>query len=315
MKEGKHILNIIFMGTPDIAVISLKALLKNKYDIISVYTAPDKPRGRGYKIEESPVKKLAKEYNLEIHQPSTLKKLEEIELIEHFNPDLIVVLAYGKILPKSILSIPKYGAINIHGSLLPKYRGAGPIQWSIINGEKYAGVTSMFMDEGLDTGDIILQDKMLIDPNETSGELMERIAPLAAKVLLKTIKLIEAQTVIRIPQDGTKATFAPVLDKSLSAIRFNKSALEIHNLIRGLNPWPGARISYQGRFLKIYKTKIITQNNIFGTPGTLIDNKKFILACEEGSIELLEIQLPGKRKISGKDFLLGYNVKIGEIFL
>lgn len=304
------------MGTSDFAAVNLKKILDSscrEYQVLSVFTQPDKPKGRGYKLEASPVKKLALENNLDIQQPETLRDDKVVEFIKNLNPDLIVVIAYGKILTREILDIPSLGCINMHGSLLPKYRGAAPVQWSVINGDEYAGVTSMYIDEGLDTGDIIIQDKILIDPNETSGELMERLASVSAKTLIKTLEIIKNNTVTRKAQDESQVSFAPTLDKSLSNIDFNKPARELHNIIRGLNPWPVAKINYNNKNIKIYRSKIIDENNLLGKPGEIIDDKRFIVACARGSIEFLEIQAEGKKRLISKDFLVGNKIKIGDI--
>lgn len=301
------------MGTPDFAAVSLKELLKCGYNIKAVFTPKDKPKGRGYKLEAPPVKQLALQYELPVFQPQNLKCSESVELIKSFDPDVIVVIAYGVILPKEILDIPKYGCINVHASLLPKYRGAGPIQWSIINGEKYAGVTTMFMDEGIDTGDIILKNELLIEPNETAGELMSRLAVLGSKTLLETLGMLSNNTVVRVPQNNSQATLAPILKKSLAFINFNKPALEVHNLIRGINPWPVAKVNLNGKMLKVYKSKVIEKDFIKGIPGTIIDNEEFVVACLKGSIALLEVQLEGGKKMLAKDFLRGHKVKVGEI--
>lgn len=301
------------MGTPDFAAVSLKKLFDSGYNIKAVFTPKDKPKGRGYKLEASPVKQLALKYNLPVFQPQNLKSAETIELIKGFNPDVIIVIAYGVILPKEILDIPKYGCINVHASLLPKYRGAGPVQWSIINGEEYTGVTTMFMDEGIDTGDIILKDELFIELNETAGELMGRLAILGSKVLLKTLDMLNDNTIVRTPQNNSQATLAPILEKSLSFIDFNKPALEVHNLIRGINPWPVAKVNLHGKMLKIYKSKIVERELVKGIPGTIIDSKEFIVACLKGSIALVEVQVEGGKKMLAKDFLRGHKINVGEI--
>lgn len=302
------------MGTSDFAAVNLRKILDSDfYQIVSVFTQPDKPKGRGYKLEASPVKQLALKYNLDVMQPSTLKDDDVVKIIKSLEPDIIIVIAYGKILTRQILDIPKYGCINIHGSLLPKYRGAAPIQWSVINGEKYAGVTSMFMDEGLDTGDIIAQDKILIDPDETSGELMERLSIVSARTLMKTLEMIKDKTVTRKPQDESQVSLAPMLEKSLSFISFDKPARDLHNIIRGLNPWPVAKVNYNKKNIKIYKSKVIDESGFVGAPGEIVNEDRFIVACSEGSIEFLEIQLEGKKRMMSKDFLKGNKIKRGDI--
>ena len=303
------------MGTPDFAAKSLKFLIDSKYDICAVFTQPDKPKGRGYKLTPSEVKKLALENDIEVFQPAKLKTGEAFDIIKELNPDIIVVVAYGKILPKEIIEFPKYGCINVHGSLLPKYRGAAPIQWSVINGERKTGVTTMYMDEGLDTGDIILKEETDILENETSGELYERLSVLGAKLLIKTIEEIESGSTKREKQDNNNFSYAPMLNKDMALIDWNKSANEIHNLIRGLNPWPIAFSYINGKRFKIYKSYI---SNLVGKiPGEVISEKPFVIACGENTaIELLEVQYEGKKRMSSGDFLRGYkiekNMKLGE---
>ncbi len=303
------------MGTPDFAAKSLKSLIDSKYDVCAVFTQPDKPKGRGYKLTPSEVKKLALENNIEVFQPAKLKTGEAFDIIKELNPDIIVVVAYGKILPKEIIEFPKYGCINVHGSLLPKYRGAAPIQWSVINGERKTGVTTMYMDEGLDTGDMILKEETDILENETSGELYERLSVLGAKLLIKTIEEIESGSTKREKQDNNNFSYAPMLNKDMALIDWNKSADEIHNLIRGLNPWPIAFSYINGKRVKIYKSCI---SNLVGkVPGEVISEKPFVISCGENTaIELLEVQYEGKKRMSSGDFLRGYkiekNMKLGE---
>ena len=303
------------MGTPDFAAKSLKSLIDSKYDVCAVFTQPDKPKGRGYKLTPSEVKKLALENNIEVFQPAKLKTGEAFDIIKELNPDIIVVVAYGKILPKEIIEFPKYGCINVHGSLLPKYIGAAPIQWSVINGERKTGVTTMYMDEGLDTGDMILKEETDILENETSGELYERLSVLGAKLLIKTIEEIENGSTKREKQDNNNFSYAPMLNKDMALIDWNKSADEIHNLIRGLNPWPIAFSYINGKRFKIYKSCI---SNLVGKiPGEVISEKPFVIACGENTaIELLEVQYEGKKRMSSEDFLRGYkiekNMKLGE---
>lgn len=313
--KGEDCLKIVFMGTPKFAAVGLEKLINNHYNIVAVFTKADKPKGRGYKVEYSEVKQLALNYGLIIHQPVSLKKPEVIQAIKDIDPDLIVVIAYGRILPKEILEIPRLGCINIHGSLLPKYRGAAPVQWSVINGEKYAGVTSMFMDEGLDTGNMILQEKLLINQDETSGELLERLSYVSAETLIKTLKLFESGNVKRIIQNDEESTIAPILQKELSYITFNKPALEVHNMIRGINPWPIAKVNFKGKILKVYRTKVYSVDDHNKKPGEILDNQKFIVSCSSGSLEFLEVQVEGGKKMSGRDFLLGHKINVGDFIL
>ena len=247
-------MNILFMGTPDFARESLKELVKAKYNIVGVVTNPDKPKGRGMKLIPSPVKEFAQENKLEIYQPIKIKNNPDfINQIKSLKPDLICVVAYGKILPKELLEIPKYGCVNVHGSLLPKYRGAAPIQWAVINGDKETGITTMYMDEGMDTGDMILKEKVSIGENETTGELWHRLSIIGGKLLVKTVKQIEKGEVKRIKQSNDY-TLAPMIDKEMAKIDWeNKTATEIKNLVRGLNPIMGAYSLINGKKIKFWK--------------------------------------------------------------
>ncbi len=303
------------MGTPDFAAESLRALLKNDYNISAVFCQPDKKQGRGMKIAECDVKKIALQNNLKVYQPVTLRDNIQVDIIKTLNPDIIVVVAYGKILPESILSIPKYGCINVHGSLLPKYRGAAPIQWSVINGEKETGITTMFMDKGLDTGDIILQEKISIGENETSEELFDRMMVLGGEVLINTLKLFENGEVIRKKQSEDKATYASLLSKEMGHIDFNKSAKEVHNLIRGLYSWPCAYSLLNGKRFKILSSKIIA--NIDGKPGEVIFSDKkngFVVSCGDNcGISIEKLQFDGKKAMDIKDFFVGNTISKGTI--
>lgn len=304
-------MRIIFMGTPEFAAESFAALLSGGYDIPCVFTQPDKPKGRKQILTQSEVKQLALKRGIDVFQPSTLKAQEIVDLIAGFEPDLIVVAAYGKILPKSVLDIPKMGCINVHGSVLPKYRGAAPIQWSVINGEKETGITTMLMDEGLDTGDILLTETTAIYENETSGELYGRLAKIGADLLVKTIQGLSCGKII--PQkQGNDFSYAPPLDKSLAEIDFNNEAIKIHNLIRGLNPWPIAYTKVKGKLLKIYTSKVSQYSG--GRPGEVMSEIPFIVACGEGtSIEVTNVQIEGKKAMEAPDFMHGSAIKIGDI--
>ena len=296
------------MGTPDFAVPCLEKLYENDYNICAVFTNPDKPKGRSQELSQSPVKEKALELGLKVIQPSTLKSENIIKIVLDLAPDMIVVVAYCKILPKQILNIPRYGCINVHGSLLPKYRGAAPIQWSVINGDEMTGVTTMYMNEGLDTGDIILQSLVRIDPNETSGELFDRLCEVGAELLIDTIGRIERRSAPRIRQDDELSSYAPMLDKSMSKIDFNKSSLTIHNLVRGLNPWPGAIATFGGKVLKVHKTQIVTGYK--GTPGSIVDEKNAVVMCADNTaLKLLQVQPAGKKRMSGEEFVRGQSKK------
>lgn len=297
-------MKILFMGTPDFAAESLKRLLSIGADICGVFTQPDKPKGRKFTLTPPPVKEVAIEAGLAVYQPATLKNEETAQQIQKLSPDLIVVVAYGKILPKEILDIPPLGCINIHASLLPKYRGAGPIQWSIIKGEKETGVTVMYMSEGLDTGDMILKKSISIGSEETYGELHDRLAQLGADALVEVLPLLEKGKAPRTPQPEQGSSYAPMLDKEIAKIDFRGEAEAIHDLIRGLNPWPVAFALVEGKRLKVYQSRVIAEKS--GTPGQVIDSKRLIVACAHGSIELTEVQLEGKKRVSGEEYLRGY---------
>ena len=305
-------MNILFMGTPDFAKESLESIYNAKYNIIGVVTNPDKPKGRGMKMIASPVKEFALEKNIQVFQPLKIRKNTEfIEKIKELNPDVICVVAYGKILPKEILDIPQYGCINVHGSLLPKYRGAAPIQWSVINGDKETGVTTMYMDIGMDTGDMILKEKVSIGENETTGELWSRLSQIGGELLVKTLKLIEKGNAPRTKQ-GEDYTIAPMLDKEIAQIDWNnKTAEQIKNLIRGLNPIMGAYTFVNGKKLKIWKAQIVNKDTI---QDAQVENGAVMLAdakqglffkAKDGIIEAIEIQAENCKRMNAKDFLRG----------
>lgn len=307
-------MRIIFMGTPDFAVPCLEALIKSRHKVVAVFTQPDKKKGRGYKFAPPPVKELAQRQGIKVFQPETLNSAEVLHVISELEPDLIVVVAYGKILPKAILRLPERGCINVHGSLLPKYRGAAPIQWAVINGEKATGVTTMYMDEGLDTGDILLRGETQIGEDETSGELFDRLSVMGAELLLKTLQGLEKGDIIREKQDDKKASYAPMLNKSLSKINWNNPAAEVHNLVRGLNPWPVAETTLDGKVLKIYKVKPFFGGNKSAHSGEVVSLSPFSVACCKGStVEVLELQLEAKKRMSSADFVRGYKLSVGAI--
>lgn len=304
-------MNIVFMGTPDFAVPSLEALAQSeKYNVKAVYTQPDKPVGRKRILTPPDVKVCAEKYNIDVFQPTTFKDEAVVEELKAFAPDVIVVIAYGKILPKTVLDIPKYGCVNIHGSLLPKLRGAAPIQRAVIDGEEETGVTSMLMDVGLDTGDMLIKESVKILPDETAGELFDRLSKLGTKVLFETLEKIENGTVTREKQDDSLSTYAAMLSKEESVIDWNLSAKSVHNKVRGMNPWPVAVTVFKGKKLKIFKTKVCEKN---GTPGKVISVSPPIVACGEGSVELLEVQLEGKKLMSAADFFRGQRIAAGDV--
>lgn len=302
-------MRIVFMGSPDFAVPTLNALFDAGHEIIGVFTQPDKPKGRGYKLTPPPVKVCATEHGVDVFQPQSLKKGDDAEIsiqkLKELSPDLIVVVAYGKILPREVLDLPKHGCINVHASLLPKYRGAGPIQWSVLDGEKDTGVTTMLMADGIDTGDMLLKASTEIGENETASELHDRLSVLGAKLLVETVSELEKGKLVPIKQDDSLATHAPMLTKEMCAIDFSKSAQAIHNQIRGLSDWPCATAMLDGKRIKIYKSEIFSIKGNNAKPGSVIDEKEFAVACGEGAIKLVELQAEGGRRMSAKDYLRG----------
>ena len=319
-------MKIVFMGTPDFAKDSLEAVYNAGHEILGVVTNIDKPKGRGMKLIPTPVKEYALSKSLKIYQPEKIKKnIEFLQEIKDLNPDVICVVAYGKILPKELLEIPKLGCINVHGSLLPKYRGAAPIQWSVINGDKITGITTMYMDIGMDTGDIILKEETEIGENETTGELWERLSKIGAKLLVKTLKKIEDGNAPRIPQ-GENFTMAPMLNKEMSKIDWeNKDAFEIKNLVRGLNPFMGTYSYIDGKKIKFWKVDVVNElpknaNNMEYSNlknGTVLysDNKEGLyIKANGGIIKVIEIQGENARKMPVQEFLRGYEISVNKKF-
>ena len=318
-------LKIIFMGTPDFAKESLEAIYNKKYDIIAVVTNPDKPKGRGMKMFSSPVKEFALEKNLKIYQPEKIRKnVEFIEELKKMNPDVICVVAYGKILPKEILEIPKLGCINVHGSLLPQYRGAAPIQWAVINGDKETGVTTMYMDEGMDTGDMILKKKIEIGENETTGELWEKLSKIGGELLVETLDQIERGIAPREKQ-GDNFTVAPMLDKNIAKIDWeDKTAKEIKNLVRGLNPIMGAYTFLNGKKIKFWKVDVANSKEVFvGSNMDMIRNGTVLVSDakdglfikkKNGILEVIEIQGENAKRMNIKDYLRGNMIQEFEVF-
>ena len=311
-------MKIVFMGTPDFAKESLEAVYNAGYNILGVVTNPDRPKGRGMKMIPSPVKEYAMSKDLKIYQPEKVRKNEEfIEEIKTLEPDVICVVAYGKILPREILDIPKLGCINVHGSLLPKYRGAAPIQWAILNGDKKTGITTMYMDIGMDTGDMILKEEVEIGENETTGELWNRLSKIGGKLLVETLKEIEEGTAPRIPQ-GDEFSMAPMLDKEMSKIDWdNKTVKEIKNLVRGLNPIMGTYSYLNGKKIKFWKVDVDEQIDSNAKPGTVIkSNSKdgLYIKAKDGIIKVLEIQGENAKKMNIQDFLRGNIIEVGEKF-
>lgn len=307
-------MRIIFMGTPDFAVPCLEALIKSEYEVVGVFTQPDKPKGRGYELAPPPVKVCALENNIPVFQPVSMRNGEALEIINSLNADLIIVVAFGKILPEEILKSVKYGCINIHASLLPKLRGAAPIQWSILNGDEVAGVTSMQMDVGLDTGDMLIKESIDIPDDMNAGELFDKLSKLGAKVLIDTIKSVEDNTLNPIKQDDSQSTYAAMLTKDMCPIDFNKSAREVHNHIRGLSPWPVATTKINGKLLKIHKSQIL-DDNFSGVSGEVADNNnRLVVVCGDGkAVEILELQAEGKKKTDAASYLRGNKIELGTV--
>lgn len=306
-------MKILFMGTPDFAAEALKALIDAKLDVIAVVSQPDKPKGRGHKLMPTEVKAAALEAGLTVYQPEKIKNGELQEILDNLKPDLIVVVAYGKILPDYIINYPKYGCINIHASLLPKYRGAAPIQWSIINGDKKTGVTTMKMDSGIDTGDILLTEETEIGEYETSEELFDRLAKIGGKLIVKTIEEIE--NITPIPQNHAQHTYAPMIKRETGIIDWNKSAREISKLICGMNSWPLASTQYKGETLKIVAAKVQDENT-GKEPGTIIaleKGKGLKVACGSGVLYIQVAQFAQSRKMNVEDYARGHEIEIGTV--
>ena len=307
-------LKTIFMGTPDFAVPCLE-VLQAKTEVLAVITQPDRPKGRGHNLQASPVKQKALEYNLPVLQPEKIKTEEFTAELEKLQPDLIVVVAFGQILSQRILDIPPLGCVNVHASLLPRYRGAAPIHWSIINGEKETGVTTMLMDAGLDTGDMLLKDKVTITEEMTTEELHDQLMAMGGKLLAETIDGLANGTITPEKQDDSISNYAGMLNKETGHVDWSKSAVEIHNLIRGLNSWPVAWSMKDGKNYKFWRTKVENRNSD-KAPGTVVELRKnsFCLATGEGLLEVLEIQPPSKKRMSAGDLLRGHGVAVGDIF-
>lgn len=317
-------MKIVFMGTPDFAKDSLEAIYNNNYEIVGVVTNPDRPKGRGMKLVPSLVKEFALERGIEVYQPEKVKNnIEFIEKIKNLKPDVICVVAYGKILPKDILEIPKLGCINVHGSLLPKYRGAAPIQWAVLNGDKTTGITTMYMNEGIDTGDMILKEEVEIGENETTGELWNRLSKIGGKLLVETLEQIEKGIAPREKQSDN-FSMAPMLKKEMAKIDWeNKSATEIKNLVRGLNPIMGAYSFLNGKKIKFWKVDLATENEIlvdgieiFRNGTVIVSDQKdgLYIKAKEGIIKVLEIQGENAKKMPISDFLRGNKINEFDVF-
>lgn len=305
-------MRIVFMGTPEFAVPCLQKLIDCGHEVTGVFTQPDKPQGRKMILTPPPVKVLAENNGIKVYQPQKMRDGTALEMLREANPELVIVVAYGKILPKEILEFPKYGCINIHASLLPLLRGAAPIQWSVINGFAKTGVTSMQMDEGLDTGDMLIKGEIEIGENETAGELHDRLSALGAEILEKTIDALLKGELTPTQQNHEEFTYAPMLSKELSPVDWNMSASEIHNKIRGLSPWPSANTTLGGKKIKLHKTVLAPEKGS-GAGKIVVADKRLVVACGDGNcVEILELQAEGKKAMNAADFLRGNAVEVGS---
>lgn len=305
-------MRIVFMGTPDFAAASLKKLLDEKFDVAAVFTQPDKPKGRGMELAFSPVKQIALEHDLPVYQPVKMNDGQALEIIKELKPDILVVVAYGRILPESILSVPKYGAINVHGSLLPAYRGAAPIQWAVLNGDNVTGVSTMYLANEMDTGDVIYTAETEIGEYETSGELFDRLMDMGAELLVKTLEDIDKGLAPRTPQDHSRASYVKMLDKSHCPIDWNRSPRQVLKWIYGLQPWPVATMELEGKTFRVFAAEY-THNTTSKAPGSVVSagNSGIEIACANGeTLMITELQAPGKKRMKAADFLRGHSIKV-----
>lgn len=307
-------MRIVFMGTPDLSVPTLEALVKSEHEIIGVVTQPDKPKGRGRTVSCTPVKEAALAHNLPVYQPKKVREESFLEVLRNLKPDAIVVIAFGQILTKELLEIPTYGCINIHASLLPKLRGAAPIQWAIINGEEASGVTTMQMDAGIDTGDMLLKKEIILDKKETGGSLYDKLSQMGGELILETLQLAEEGKLNPIKQDDTLSSYVKMIDKGLGNIDFSKPAIEIERLIRGLNPWPSAYTKINGKTLKIWDADVV-EGKEEASIGEVIEVTKnhFVIQTGKDALTINELQLEGKKRMTTEAFLRGNGITQGMI--
>lgn len=305
-------MRLVFMGTPEFAVPTLQSVVAAGHDVLAVLTQPDRPAGRGRRLTAPPVKQAAVELGLPVHQPEKIRPPDVYDFLKNLAPDAMVVVGYGKIIPQAIIDLPPLGIINVHASLLPKYRGAAPIQWAVANGESHTGVTTMRIDAGLDTGDMLLKAETEIGPDETALELSPRLARMGADLLVRTLDMLSAGTLVPEPQDNERATFAPVLKKEDGLIDWRRPASEIHNRVRGLLPWPGCYTTFRGRLLHVWKARVSKHTG--GEPGTIyFSRNSAAVACGDGSgLELIEVQLEGKNRMPAAAFLNGQHLEENE---
>ena len=298
-------MRVVFMGTPDIAATCLKKILGDGFQVVGVYTQPDRPKGRGMKLTASPVKEVALEAGIPVFQPEHFREEETVAQLRNLKPDICAVVAYGRILPQKVLDIPTLGCINIHASLLPKYRGSAPYQWAVLNGEKETGVTAMYLCREMDAGDMIDKAVTPIGENETAGALLDRLAVLGAELLSKTLTRFENGAVPAEKQDESQVSYAPMLDKSLCPIDWNKTARQIHDQVRGLQPWPVATMELKGETFKVHETRVVPGK---GTPGQILGLTKtgLVIACGEGAVEVRTLQAPGGKRMNAPDYFRGH---------
>ena len=323
-------MRIVFMGTPDFSVPALKALVEAGHQVIAVVTQPDKPKGRGKEVQMTPVKIQAMEYGIPVYQPAKVREASFVEVLQGMEADVYVVIAFGQLLPKAVLELPKYGCINIHASLLPKYRGAAPIQWCVIDGERETGITTMMMDVGLDTGDMLEKTVIPIEEKETGGSLHDKLSLAGGALILSTLKKLEEGTLVRTPQTDEGTCYAKMLTKSLGDIDWNQSAVSIERLIRGLNPWPSAYTLWNGKTIKIWSADVTTSREAAAflsesgvpsetgiTPGTVVcsDKHSLVVCTGDGLLSVRELQMEGKKRMDTPAFLCGYPIPEGDVFV
>ena len=299
-------MRVVFMGTPDIAATCLQKILADGFEVVGVYTQPDRPKGRGMKLVASPVKEVALSAGIPVFQPENFREEETVEQLRALRPDICAVVAYGRILPQKVLDVPKFGCINIHASVLPKYRGSAPYQWAVLDGLTESGVTAMYLCREMDAGDIIDVSKTPIGENETAGELLDRLAELGAALLSKTLSRFAREgKVPAVPQNPDEVSYAPMLDKTMCPIDWNQTALQVHNHVRGLHPWPVATMVLQGKTFKVHDTRVVSGS---GTPGQILGLTKtgLVIACGEGAVEITSLQAEGGKRMAAPDYLRGH---------
>ena len=299
-------MRVVFMGTPDIAATCLKKILQDGFQVVGVYTQPDRPKGRGMKLVASPVKEVALAADIPVFQPENFREEETVQQLRDLKPDVCAVVAYGRILPQKVLDVPTFGCINIHASVLPKYRGSAPYQWAVLDGLTETGVTAMYLVREMDAGDMIDVSKTPIGENETAGELLDRLAVLGADLLSKTLRrFASGEPIPRTPQDESQVSFAPMLDKTMCPIDWNKTAQQIHNQVRGLHPWPVATMELNGKQFKVHETRVVEGH---GTPGTVLELNKhgLVIACGQGAIEIRSLQAEGGKRMNAPDYFRGH---------